>query len=141
MNFKTSTPLSLGLFAFLAGFTFADPAEEKLALADAPASETKDVAAASAPAPTFNQISDKVKDQKLRKHLVDNIDIFGKSEMPAIYIFAPGVEEMEGFLLTRDFSRDDFFMQNIDREEFEMKTSLRDFEEEKKGRKKDEEGR
>lgn len=73
--------------------------------------------------------ADKVKDDKLRAHLMQNIDIFGKTDLPAIYILMPnsdGSEELQGSLLTRDFSRDPFFMQNIDREEFELKVTLRE---------------
>lgn len=77
----------------------------------------------------------KVKNQTVRDHLMNNIDIFGKSDLPAIYILQPGEladEEIKGQLLARDFSRDPFFMQNIDREEFELKMTLREFEEEDK---------
>lgn len=73
--------------------------------------------------------ADKVKDAKLRDHLMQNIDIFGKTDLPAIYILMPnidGSEEIQGSILTRDFSRDPFFMQNIDREEFELKITLRE---------------
>ena len=73
--------------------------------------------------------SSKVKNPTLREHLMNNIDIFGKTDMPAIYILAPGDAELEGAILTRDFSRDPFFMQNIDREEFELKMTLREFQE------------
>jgi hypothetical protein len=60
---------------------------------------------------------------------MSNIDIFGKTDLPAIYILMPntdGSEDIQGSLLTRDFSRDPFFMQNIDREEFELKITLRE---------------
>lgn len=73
--------------------------------------------------------ADKVKDQKLRDHLMSNIDIFGKTDLPAIYILMPntdGSDDIQGSILTRDFSRDPFFMQNIDREEFELKITLRE---------------
>jgi hypothetical protein len=73
--------------------------------------------------------ADKVKDAKLRDHLMNNIDIFGQTDLPAIYILVPnsdGSEELQGSLLTRDFSRDPFFMQNVDREEFELKVTLRE---------------
>jgi len=73
--------------------------------------------------------ADKVKDQKLRDHLMSNIDIFGKTDLPAIYILMPntdGSDDIQGSILTRDFSRDPFFMQNVDREEFEMKVTLRE---------------
>jgi hypothetical protein len=75
--------------------------------------------------------AEKVKDAKLRDHLMENIDIFGKSDLPAIYILMPnsdGSEEIQGNLLTRDFSRDPFFMQNVDREEFELKVTLREIQ-------------
>lgn len=82
--------------------------------------------------------SEKVKNQTLKDHLLQNIDIFGKNDLPAIYILAPGefaAEEIKGQLLARDFSRDPFFMQNIDREEFELKMTLREFEEDEKSSK------
>jgi hypothetical protein len=85
----------------------------------------------------------KVKDPALRDHLLQNVDIFGKNDLPAIYILMPGVgteEDIRGSLLTRDFSRDPFFMQNVDREEFEMKMTLREFSDEdnQQSKKKDE---
>lgn len=79
--------------------------------------------------------SAKVTNQALKDHLLQNIDIFGKTDLPAIYILAPGEfadEEIKGQLLARDFSRDPFFMQNIDREEFELKLTLREFQEDEK---------
>jgi hypothetical protein len=94
----------------------ADPAAEKAALEKRRA-----------------EIASKVRNPTLRGHLMDNIDIFGKNDLPAIYILGPGIEEFEGQLLTRDFARDPFFMQNIDREEFEMKMWLHsDFDEDSK---------
>ena len=77
----------------------------------------------------------KMKNQTLKDHLMNNIDIFGKSDLPAIYILAPGEladEEIKGQLLARDFSRDPFFMQNVDREEFELKVTLREYQEDEK---------
>ena len=77
----------------------------------------------------------KVKNEALKAHLMENIDIFGKTDLPAVYILAPGEfadEEIKGQLLARDFSRDPFFMQNIDREEFELKMTLREFQEDDK---------
>lgn len=72
--------------------------------------------------------AERTKDAKLRDHLLRNVDIFGQTDLPAIYILAPsnGEEEIMGSIVTRDFSRDPFFMQNIDREEFELKVTLRD---------------
>jgi hypothetical protein len=87
------------------------------------------------------KVDSKVTNPALKKHLMDNIDVFGKSEMPAIYILGPGDEEIEGALLVRDFSRDAFFMQNIDREEFELKVTLRDFSEFDKDKEKEQESK
>jgi hypothetical protein len=73
--------------------------------------------------------AERTKDAKLKAHLMENIDIFGKTDLPAIYILMPntdGSEDIQGSILTRDFSRDPFFMQNIDREEFELKVTLRE---------------
>lgn len=117
----TAMVLAAALSVFAAG---AAQAEETSAAASAAAAASQEeVKAASA----------KVKNPALKDHLLRNIDIFGKNDLPAIYILMPGAspeEEIQGSLLTRDFSRDPFFMQNIDREEFEMKTSLREFTEE-----------
>lgn len=88
--------------------------------------------------------ADKVKDAKLKDHLMQNIDIFGKTDLPAIYILVPnsdGSEELQGNLLTRDFSRDPFFMQNIDREEFELKVTLRDINGDDDEKRKEEEAK
>jgi hypothetical protein len=49
-----------------------------------------------------------------------------------------GSEELQGNLLTRDFSRDPFFMQNVDREEFELKVTLRDITGDDEDRKREE---
>lgn len=68
-------------------------------------------------------------DAKKKDHLLTNIEIFGKTELPAIYILMPGAsgdEDIKGSIINRDFSRDPFFMQNVDREEFEMKIVLRE---------------
>lgn len=75
--------------------------------------------------------AERIKDleQKKKDHLMNNIEIFGKSDLPAIYILMPGGsgdEDIKGSIITRDFSRDPFFMQNVDREEFEMKVVLRE---------------
>jgi hypothetical protein len=73
--------------------------------------------------------AERTKDARLKDHLMRNIDIFGQADLPAIYILMPNIsaeEEIIGSIVTRDFSRDPFFMQNIDREEFELKVTLRD---------------
>jgi hypothetical protein len=88
--------------------------------------------------------ADKVKDAKLKDHLMQNIDIFGKTDLPAIYILVPnsdGSEELQGNILTRDFSRDPFFMQNVDREEFELKVTLREITGDDDDKRKEEEAK
>ena len=85
--------------------------------------------AARAEEPAKKAAEPKVTNPTLKKHLLENIDVFGKNDLPAIYILGPGVEDIEGAILVRDFSRDPFFMQNIDREEFELKVTLRDLAE------------
>lgn len=102
------------------------PAEELGVLALAQAAE-EPAQAESAPTRT-EKGGLKVQNEALRQHLIDNVDIFGKSDLSAIYILGPGMEDFQGQLLVRDFARDPFFMQNIDREEFELKMILRDFE-------------
>jgi hypothetical protein len=58
------------------------------------------------------------------KHSLSNIDIFGKSELSAIYILNSEMET-EYLLLDRDFVHDEYFFQNISREEFENKIFYR----------------
>lgn len=102
-----------------------------LALAVAARADDNDVRAAA----------EKVKDAKLKEHLMQNIDIFGKTDLPAIYILMPnsdGSEDLKGSILTRDFSRDPFFMQNVDREEFELKVTLREISPDDDQKKKEE---
>ncbi len=70
----------------------------------------------------------RVKNPMLQRHLLDNVDIFGKSNLPAIYIFGPGdfgADEINAQAITRNFAADPFLMQNIDREEFEWRMVLR----------------
>jgi hypothetical protein len=120
--------IALGMTLAIAGTVQAENEIGVLALAQV--TETEAVAAESAPA-NSQGTGVKVKNEALRQHLMNNVDIFGKSDLSAIYILGPGLEDFEGQLLVRDFSRDPFFMQNIDREEFEMKAMLRDFVPEK----------
>lgn len=85
--------------------------------------------------------ADRIKDTQLKKHLIDNIAIFGNNDLPAIYILNAGAsadEDIKGSIITRDFSRDPFFMQNLDREEFELKVTLREINGDDNDKKKDE---
>ena len=69
-------------------------------------------------------------------HLVDsskansiilNVDIFGSLDVGSYYILWDMVdltEDIKKLMTTRDFARDEFFMQNIDREQFEQERIL-----------------
>ncbi len=96
----------------------------------APVPAKADVADQSVTEAEKAEVAKNIKDPELRKHILENIDVFGKSEMPAIYILNPGTEgeDIQGSLLTRDFTADPYFMQNIDREEFERETYTLDFQ-------------
>ena len=56
-----------------------------------------------------------------------NVDIFGDIPVGSYYILWTDVDvsdEMKKLMTTRDFARDEFFMQNIDREEFEQEIKI-----------------
>ena len=64
-----------------------------------------------------------------------NVDIFGDGAIGTYYILWDQVDlsdEMKKMMTTRDFARDEFFMQNIDREQFEQERLLQLFEDRKK---------
>lgn len=63
-----------------------------------------------------------------------NVDIFGSLDVQSYYILWDDVdlsEDMKKMMTTRDFARDEFFMQNIDREQFEQERMLQLFEDRK----------
>lgn len=63
-----------------------------------------------------------------------NVDIFGSLDVQSYYILWDHVdlsEDMKKMMTTRDFARDEFFMQNIDREQFEQERMLQLFEDRK----------
>ncbi|MCQ2105212.1 MAG: hypothetical protein MJZ26_05415 [Fibrobacter sp.] len=64
-----------------------------------------------------------------------NVDIFADGIVGSYYILWDQVdlsEEMKKLMTTRDFARDEFFMQNIDREQFEQERLLQLFEDRKR---------
>lgn len=64
-----------------------------------------------------------------------NVDIFGDIPVGSYYILWTDVDvsdEMKKLMTTRDFAKDEFFMQNIDREEFEQERMLLLFEDRKR---------
>ena len=63
-----------------------------------------------------------------------NVDIFGSLDVQSYYILWDNVdlsEDIKKMMTTRDFARDEFFMQNIDREQFEQERILQLFEDKK----------
>lgn len=64
-----------------------------------------------------------------------NVSVFGELPVGSYYIFWDNVDisdEMKTLMTTRDFARDEFFMQNIDREQFEQERMLLLFEDRKR---------
>ena len=64
-----------------------------------------------------------------------NVDIFADGVIGSYYILWDEVdlsEDIKKQMTTRDFARDEFFMQNIDREQFEQERLLQLFEDKKK---------
>ena len=64
-----------------------------------------------------------------------NVDIFGSLDVQSYYILWDMVdlsEDIKKLMTTRDFARDEFFMQNIDREQFEQERILQLFEDRKR---------
>ena len=63
-----------------------------------------------------------------------NVDIFADGFVGSYYILWDNVdlsEDIKKLMTTRDFARDEFFMQNIDREQFEQERMLQLFEDKK----------
>lgn len=64
-----------------------------------------------------------------------NVDIFADGMVGSYYILWDDVdlsEDIKKMMTTRDFARDEFFMQNIDREQFEQERMLQLFEDKKR---------
>ena len=64
-----------------------------------------------------------------------NVDIFADGIIGSYYILWDEVdlsEDIKKMMTTRDFARDEFFMQNIDREQFEQERMLQLFEDRKR---------
>lgn len=64
-----------------------------------------------------------------------NVDIFADGIVGSYYILWDAVdlsEDIKKMMTTRDFARDEFFMQNIDREQFEQERLLQLFEDRKR---------
>lgn len=64
-----------------------------------------------------------------------DVSIFGDGAIGSYYILWTDMDlsdDMKQLLTTRDFARDEFFMQNIDREQFEQERLLQLFEDKKR---------
>lgn len=64
-----------------------------------------------------------------------DVSIFGDGAIGSYYILWSDMDlsdDMKQLLTTRDFARDEFFMQNIDREQFEQERLLQLFEDKKR---------
>lgn len=64
-----------------------------------------------------------------------NVDIFSDQMVGTYYILWDEVdlsEDIKKLMTTRDFAKDEFFMQNIDREQFEQERLLQLFEDRKR---------
>ena len=68
-------------------------------------------------------------------HILLNVDIFGQAAVGSYYILWDNLDlsdEMKTILTSRNFAKDEFFMQNIDREQFEQERVLQLFEDQKR---------
>ena len=64
-----------------------------------------------------------------------NVDVFGQAAVGSYYILWDNLDlsvEMKNILTSRNFAKDEFFMQNIDREQFEQERVLQLFEDKKR---------
>lgn len=74
-------------------------------------------------------------DSTKRNSILLNVDIFGSLNVGSYYILWDNVdlsEDIKKLMTTRDFARDEFFMQNIDREQFEQERILQLFEDKRR---------
>lgn len=74
-------------------------------------------------------------DSTKNNSVILNVNIFGNLDVGSYYILWDEVdlsEDMKKLMTTRDFARDEFFMQNIDREQFEQERMLQLFEDRKR---------
>lgn len=77
----------------------------------------------------------KLVDSSKSNSIMLNVDIFGSLDVQSYYILWDNVdlsEDIKKLMTTRDFARDEFFMQNIDREQFEQERMLQLFEDKKR---------
>lgn len=76
-----------------------------------------------------------VADTSKANNIMLNVDIFGDMPVGSYFIFWDDMDlsdEMKKLMTTREFAKDEFFMQNIDREQFEQERMLMLFEDQKR---------
>jgi len=85
--------------------------------------------------PEKRESSIQLVDSSKANSIILNVDIFGNLDVGSYYILWDMVdlsEDIKKLMTTRDFARDEFFMQNIDREQFEQERILQLFEDRKR---------
>lgn len=85
--------------------------------------------------PAKKETKIEIQDSSKANSIILNVDIFGEGAIGSYYVLWTTLDysdEMKKILTTRDFARDEFFMQNIDREQFEQERMLQLFEDKKK---------
>lgn len=105
------------------------------AFAEEPADLTKPVSDVQVFRPEKRETKVELVDSTNSNSIKLNVDIFGSLDVGSYYILWDYVdlsEDIKKLMTTRDFARDEFFMQNIDREQFEQERMLQLFEDRKK---------
>ncbi len=85
--------------------------------------------------PEKRETTVQVVDSSKADAMVLDVNIFSDGFSGSYYIFWDDVdlsEDIKKLMTTRDFARDPFFMQNIDREQFEQERMLQLFEDKKR---------
>lgn len=121
-NFERSHSILMGiLLAVLATASYAEDIPEQVKDVDVFRPEKR---------ATKVELVDSTKSNSIKL----NVDIFADGFIGSPYILWSNVdlsEDIKKLMTTRDFARDEFFMQNIDREQFEQERMLQLFEDKK----------
>lgn len=105
------------------------------AFAEEPADLTKPVSDVQVFRPEKRETKVELVDSTNSNSIKLNVDIFGSLDVGSYYILWDYVDlsdDIKKLMTTRDFARDEFFMQNIDREQFEQERMLQLFEDKKR---------
>lgn len=85
--------------------------------------------------PERRETTIQVVDSSKANEMILDVNIFADGFIGTQYIFWDNIdlsEDIKKMITSRDFARDPFFMQNIDREQFEQERMLQLFEDHKK---------